>query len=161
MDFVVERIKGRNLGGRKVKQNIIAKSFQSLDHFQDCTYHFGVPAVKSNPDRIIINCGTNSLKMDESPELITEKTIELEKNVKPTTNEVVISSIIPRRDKLAHKGSKVNNIVENLCEEYETIKFMRQISFDARKHIGKDGIHLNNFGITQIVNSFTEFLNNG
>ena len=99
--------------------------------------------------------------MDGSPEEIAEKTIELSKSVKSTTNEVVILSIIPRRDKLADKGSKVNSIVENFCKEDETIKYMRQNSLYSKKHIGKDSIHLNNFGITQIVTKFIEFLNNG
>ena len=74
---------------------------------------------------------------------------------------VVISSIIPRRDKLADKGSKVDDIVEKFCKEDEAIKFLRQKSLDSKKHIGKDGIHLNNFGITHIVKKFIEFLNNG
>ena len=69
-------------------------------------------------------------------------------SVKSTTNELVISSIISLRDKLADKESIVNNIVKNFCNVDEAIKFMRQKSPDARKHIGKDGIHLNNFGIT-------------
>ena len=99
--------------------------------------------------------------MDESPEAIAEKTIELIKNVKSTTNEVVISSVIPRSDKLVDKGSKVNNTVEDFCKENETIKFMRQKSLDLKKLIGKDGIHLNNFGITQIVKNVLEFFNNG
>lgn len=107
----MKRIQGRRLGGRTVKQNVIVRSFPSLDHSQTCMFHYAVPAFKSNPDRIILNCGTNGLKMDESPELITEKTIELEKRVKSTTNETVISSIIPRRDKLVDKGSNENNIV--------------------------------------------------
>ena len=75
------------------------------------------------------------------------------------TNEVVISSIILHRDKLADKGSKVNNIVENFCKEDETIKFMRQKPLDSKKHIGKDGIHLNNIGITRIGKNVIEFLN--
>ena len=96
--------------------------------------HYAISIVKSNPDRIIIHCGTNNLKIDESPEAIAEKTIELAKSVKSTTNEVVISSIIPCRDKLTDKGSKVNGIVEHFCKEDETIKFMRQESLDSKKH---------------------------
>ena len=94
--------------------------------------------------------------MDESPEAI-----ELAKSVKSTTNEVVISNIISRRDKLADKRSKVNNIVKNFRKEDEKIKFMRQKSLDSKKYIEKYGIHLSNFGITQIVKNFIEFLNNG
>ena len=147
-DSIVKRIQGRKLE-RKVKQNVIVKSFPGAK--LDCMSHYTIATFKSNPDRIIIHCGTSNLKMDETPEAIAEKTIELPKSVKSTTNVVVISSIVPRRDKLADKGSKVNGIVENFCKEDETIKFMRQKSLDSKKHIGKDGVHLNNFGITQIV----------
>ena len=101
------------------KQNIIVKTFPGAE--LDCIYHYAIPTVKSNPDRIIMHCGTSNLKMDESPEAIAEKTIEVAKSVKSTTNEVVISSIIPRRDKLADKGSKVNGIVSKI-----SVKKMRQ-----------------------------------
>ena len=153
-DSIVNRIQGRKLG-RKAKQDVIVKLFPGSK--LDCMPHYAIPTVKSNPDCIIIHCGTNNLKMDESPEAIAEKTIEVAKTVKSTTNEVVIWSIIPRRDKLADKGSKVNGIVENFCKEDETIKFMRQKPLDSKKHIGKDVIHLNNFGITQIVKILLNF----
>ena len=60
---------------------------------------------------------TNKLKMDQVPGEIAEKTIEPAKSVKSTTNEVVISIVILRNDKLADKGSKVNSIAENFCKE--------------------------------------------
>ena len=78
--------------------------------------------------------------MNEYPETIAEKTIELAKSIKSTTNEVEILSIIPSRDKLADKGFKVNSIVEKVCKEDDTITFMRQKSLDSKKRIGKDGI---------------------
>ena len=37
-----------------------------------CISHNVIPSVNSNSDRIIIRCGTNNLKMDESPDAITE-----------------------------------------------------------------------------------------
>ena len=157
-DSIVKRIQGEKLG-RKVKQNVIVKSFPGAK--LDCMSHYAIQTVKSNPDCIIIHCGTNNFKMDECPEAIAEKTTELAKSVKATTSEVVISSIIPRRDKVADKGSKVNRIVENFCKEDDTMKFMRQKSLDSKKRIGKDGIHLNNFDITQIAKNFIEFINNG
>ena len=91
-DSIVKRIQGRKLG-RKVKQNVIVKSFPGAK--LDCMSHLAIPTVKSNPDRIIIHCGTNNLKMDESREAIAEKTTELAKSVKSTTNEVLISSTSP------------------------------------------------------------------
>ena len=45
----------------------------------------------------------------------------------------------------------MNNIVESFSKEDETIKFMRQKYLASKKRNGKDGMHLNNFGITKIV----------
>ena len=53
----------------------------------------------------------------------------------------------------------MNNIVESFSKEDETIKFMRQKYLASKKRNGKDGMHLNNFGITQIVKK--KFLNYG
>ena len=88
-----------------------------------CMSHYAIPTVRSHPDLVIINCTANNPMMDESPETNAEKAIELAKSLKSTTNGVVISNIIVRKDKLADKGSKVNNIVENFCKEDETVKF--------------------------------------
>ena len=62
-DSIVKRIQGRKLE-RKVKQNVIVKSFPGAK--LDCMSHYTIATFKSNPDRIIIHCGTNNLKMDES-----------------------------------------------------------------------------------------------
>ena len=74
--------------------------------------HYAISIVKSNPDRIIIYYGTNNRKMDQFPEATDEKNIELAKGIISTTNEVVISSIIPGRNKRADKGFIANNIVK-------------------------------------------------
>ena len=63
---------------------------------------------------------------DKSPEFFAKKIIELVKSATSTANEVIISSIIQRRDKLA-------DIVENFGKEGETIKFMRQKSIEQEK----------------------------
>ena len=86
-DSIVKRIQGQKLG-RKVKQNVIVKPFPGAK--LDCMSHYAILTVKCYPDRIIIHCGTNNLKMEESPEAIAKKTIELAKSIKSTTNEVVI-----------------------------------------------------------------------
>ena len=104
-----------------------------------------------------MHCGKNNLKMDESPEEIAEKTIELAKSFKSTTNKVVILSITHCRDKVTDKGYKVNNIVEIFTKENVSFKFMQKKYLDARKPIGKDDIHLYNFGITQIEKKISNF----
>ena len=134
------------------KQNIIVKSFPGAE--LDCIYHYAIPTVKSNPDRIIMHCGTSNLKMDESPEAIAEKTMEVEKSVKSTTNEVVISSIIPRRDKLADKGSKVNGIVSKI-----SIKKMRQSNSCGKNLLIQRNI-LERMAYTSIILALTKLQKN-
>ena len=56
-------------------------------------FYYAILTVKSNPDHIIIYCGTNNLKTDDYPEVISEKTFELAKSIKSVTNEAVILSI--------------------------------------------------------------------
>ena len=134
------------------KQNIIVKSFPGAE--LDCIYHYAIPTVKSNPDRIIMHCGTSNLKMDESPEAIAEKTMEVAKSVKSTTNEVVISSIIPRRDKLADKGSKVNGIVSKI-----SVKKMRQSNLCGKNLLIQRNI-LERMAYTSIILALTKLQKN-
>ena len=118
-DSIVKRIQGQKLG-RKVKQNVIMRLFPETK--LDCMSYYAMSLVSGNPDRIIIHCGTNNLKMDESAETIAEKTIGLTKSAKSTT----ISNFGHHscKDKLADMGSKVTNIIGNYVDE--TIKFTRQ-----------------------------------
>ena len=75
-DSIVKRIQGWKLG-RKVKLNVIVRSFPGAK--LDCISHDAITTVNSNPNQIIIHCGTNNLKKDECPEAIHEKSIELAK----------------------------------------------------------------------------------
>ena len=62
--------------------------------------------------------------MEQSLRLIAKSTIELVKTVKSAINEVAISSIIPRKHKLAEKESKMSNMVQTSCKEDKTINFV-------------------------------------
>ena len=86
-DSAVKKIQGRKLG-RKVKKNVIVRSFPGAKaHYMS---HYAILTVNSNNDRIIIQWESNHLKMNESPETIAEKTIELKKSIKFATDDVVI-----------------------------------------------------------------------
>ena len=41
--------------------------------------------------------------------------MNLAKSIKNESNEIMISGIIPRRDRLNTKGSKVNDFLQTLC----------------------------------------------
>ena len=62
--------------------------------------------------------------MEQCLGLITKNTIELVKSVKSAINEVAISSIIPRKHKLAEKESKMSNMV---MSNKHPVKKIRQL----------------------------------
>ena len=71
--------------------------------------------------KVSLYIGTKHLKIDYSPQLVTEKTIELERSVKSIKNEAVVLIITPCRDQVAVIESNVSNI-ERLCKIGKTTK---------------------------------------
>ena len=84
---------------------------------------------------------------------LLKKTTELAKSVRSTTNEVVISSIFPRRDKLANKGSKVNSIVEHFGKK------VRQSSLSGKNLLIQRNI-LKRMACTSIILTLPKFKKN-
>ena len=81
------------------------------------------PSMKHEPHLAIIHTGTNDLRFNKSPSEIATEIMQLGTSLKSTENEVVISSIIKRGDKLNDKASKVNDILYKKCSE-EGILFL-------------------------------------
>ena len=73
--------------------------------------------ININPDLIIINAGTNDLKFEKTEKEIAVNVLNLAKKVKTTNNEVIISSMIFRNDKLNSKGQQVNSYLKTLCSQ--------------------------------------------
>ena len=62
--------------------------------------------------------------MEQSLGLIAKNTFQFVKNLKSVIKEVAISSIIPRKYKLAENETKMNNMIETSCKKDERIKFV-------------------------------------
>ena len=62
------------------------------------------PPLKRDPDRVIIHVGTNDLRSNQDPETIAKNIIDIAKSSKTNKNEILLSSIVPRRDSLNGKG---------------------------------------------------------
>ena len=69
------------------------------------------PPLKGDPDRVIIHVGTNDLRSSHDPVTIAKSIIDIVKNSTTNKNEILVSSIVPRRD------NQVNNILQKLCVE--------------------------------------------
>ena len=78
-----------------------------------------LPTKSGNPENIVLHCGgTNNLKKENSAKEISNDIIEVALLCKSDKNNVLVSGIIPRSDKLNAKviqistqGTTVTNVV--------------------------------------------------
>ena len=106
----------------------------------------------TSPDFIILHHGTNDLNGNSTSEEIADKILNLATSIKTSKNQVFVSGLGIRKDKLNKKGNEVNELLKNKCGS-------RQLSFIDNKNISlgmlnKSGIHLNEYGTTRLLNTF-------
>ena len=117
-----------------------------------CMRDYVKPTLRHNPDLIIVHVGTNDLKSEQTSEEIAVNVLNLVKEIKTTTNEVMISSITTRKDKLNAKGKKVNVQLKSLCSKNSIGYIDNNLITD--KHLNGSGIHLNYNGTALLANNF-------
>ena len=58
----------------------------------------------------IIHVGTNNLSTNDSTEMTADKIVETAESLKAEDSNVILSTIVPRGDKLNEKAEEVNNL---------------------------------------------------
>ena len=142
----VEAFKMREALGRNEK--IYIKTFPGAT-VQDME-HYIKPSLKFKNDLLIIHTGTNSLRSTKGAEDIANEIMNLAKSIKNETNEIMISGIIPRRDRLNTKGSKVNDFLQTLCT-INNIHFIKHSNISSTHHLNAGGLHLNIKGTYKVA----------
>ena len=110
-------------------------------------------SLKSDPDRVSIHIGTNDLRSSHNPENIAKNIIHIVKNSTTNKNEILVSSIVLRRDNLNGKGRQVNNILQKLCVE-NNFAYVNHDNIKPRKHCNCGGVHLNTAGSKILAENF-------
>ena len=95
------------------KVYIISFPGATTNHMQS----YANPSKEFNNDLIILHCGTNDLRSNKQPNEIANEIAGLAIDLKTEKNDVMVSSIAPRRDKLNQKVINVNNLLFSLCLE--------------------------------------------
>ena len=113
-DSMIKDIKHWDLVKSCPNNKIFLKSFPGAD-ISDMS-HYVNPTIKRDPDIVVLHCGTNSLRDEESAEKIASDIADLAAKMKSDENEVVVSSIICRGDNLNEKAEKVNSTLLSLCQ---------------------------------------------
>ena len=133
------------------KEKIYVKSFAgaTIEDMGD----YVKPAMKYDPDLFVLHCGTNSLQGDKPPATIAENIIKLARNMKKENNDVIISGLVPRNDKLKVKCLQVNDYLKIKSAQVE-IGFMDNSNLNKYSYFNPKGIHLNFKGSEALSRNF-------
>ena len=148
----VDQYKMRN--STPQNKNIWVKSFGGAD-VDDMEHHI-IPTLKRSPSLLVIHCGTNSLQSKKSADQIAHDILKLASRAKTNENEVIVSSLIARRDALNHKGTEVNKCLKLKCDQHN-FEFLDNSNISNR-HLNSSGIHLNALGTYQLARNFLDII---
>ena len=140
--------------GLNNKDKVYVKSFSgaTTNHMKS----YSIPSKEYKNDLIILHSGTNDLRSTKQPMDIATEIIQLALEMKTENNEVMVSGIVPRRDKLNGKGLEVNKCLISLCS-VNNFHFINNANINTATHLNISGLHLNFKGTytigTNIVNA--------
>ena len=121
-------------------EKVYVKSFSgaTIKHM----HSYAQPSKEFNNDLVILHCGTNDLRTEKEPLEIAKEVIELALEMKSTNNEVMVSGIVSRRDKLNDKSKEVNKLLQSLCISKKLL-FIDNSNINPVYHLNNSGLHLN------------------
>ena len=114
------------------------------------------PSRKHKPALYILHCGTNDLRTGKQPTEIANEIIELAMTLKTNENDVAVSSIIVRNDRLDSKGKEVNNILESKCPQLK-LGFIMHNNIQ-KSHLNYSGLHLTEDGDKLLSANFVNYI---
>ena len=119
--------------------------------------HHAQPVMGYNPNLVIIHAWTNSLRSSNKPNEITIEIIELATNLKTDTNEIVVSSIVPRRDHPSEKAEKDNDALKIITSTLG-LDFIQHSNINNDTHLKPKGLHLNNKSTSTLCENFLKLI---
>ena len=104
------------------------------------------------PDSIIFHVGTNNLKNKESVEDIVNDILDVAISIRNEKNNVFVSGLTARNDRLNDKRKNENSLLKRKCDE-EEIYFVDNTNINLGM-LSNSGLNLNERGTTRLVNNF-------
>ena len=98
---------------------------------------------------------TTSLSSTVVPTIleIAKEIMELASEMKLNKNEVMVSGIVQRRDKLNDKGNEVSKLLQSSCIS-KNFYFIDNSNINHEYHLNSSGLHLNTRGTYTLGNNF-------
>ena len=156
-DSIIKHVKGYTISSSLDNYKVYVKDFPGAR--VRCMQDYVRPALRENPDHIIIHVGTNDLASNTPAKKVAESILDLASTLKLDSCSVAISSITVRNDKHRNKVAQVNRSLKKLCQEknFELTKHENTIT---ERHLSGLKLRLNKRGATILSNIFTEAISN-
>ena len=138
------------------KTNVYVKCFPGAS-IEDM-HSYAKPTMRHDPNLIIIHCGTNDLRKEKTAAVIADDIVTLARSLKTDSTEVIVSGIVPRRDKLDEKRKEVNSYLNRKLNEIN-LGFIDNGNINAMNNLNKSGLHMNYAGTKILADNFLDIIN--
>ena len=91
---------------------------------------------------------------------IANEIVEFATTIKTSESNVVVSSIVSRKEQINKKAKEVNENLKYKCEEHN-LQLIQHHNINLFHHTNTRGLHLNNYGEKQLTRNFSSFIKNG
>ena len=95
-----------------------------------------------NSENMVLHFAKNNVKKENKANEIRNDIIEVALLCKSDNDNVLISGIIPRSDKLSPKATEINRHLKNECRK-RNICFISNLNVNPKYDCNKSGLHLN------------------
>ena len=80
--------------------------------------HYVKSTQEKQPAQIIVHVGTNDLPGTKTSDEIANEIVEFVNSIKTSENNVVVSSIVSRKDRFNNKAKEINKNLKDKREEH-------------------------------------------
>ena len=153
-DSIIKNIYGYDINKSvaNTKTYVKSNSGATVEDMKD----YVKPSLRHNPDLFIIHCGTNDLRSRSIEEVATD-VVGLAVDARNDENEVAVSSLTIRNDKLEEKRIQVNDLLKRMCKDAK-IGYVDHSNI-KKTHLNNSGLHLNADGEKVLKKNFISFIN--
>ena len=112
--------------------------------------------VPNAPSKVVFHVGTNNWANNESNDQIARKFDSLilhARKVLPSA-KLIISGILVRRDTSLDDIRLLNGTIVKACNKPGVVFVDANVDHKTRNWLGKDGLHLNRFGVKSLSDVF-------
>ena len=142
------------LGGSIVKNNAITKLIKHkkhvvVKHFSDAKIkdmkHYVKPTQEKTTCKYnYCHVDTKDLRGNKNSVKVANEIVEFATSIKTSENNVVVFSIVPRKDRFNNKAKEVNENLKDKCEEHN-LQLIQHDNINPFHHTNSKGLHLNKY----------------